>query len=97
MGLQRPFYLFLPICTSAKCPPRNEAMYQITFIKKIIRDMLVANAESLTGVEVVYLNINERSTLRIIQLDLYNVKKQTTYFKTHRLNLLRQQLVTKHF
>ena len=37
----------------------------------------MTNAESLTGVEVVYLSINERSTLRIIQLDLYNVKKQT--------------------
>ena len=41
------------------------------------KDMHVTNAESLTGVEVVYLSINKRSTLMIIQLDLYNVKKQT--------------------
>ena len=57
----------------------------------------MTNAENLTGVEVVFSSINERSTLRIIHLHgPVQCQETDCDFTTYRLNLLRQHLVTKH-
>ena len=56
----------------------------------------MTNVESFTGVEVIYLSINERSTLKDYTSGPVQCQETDCDFTTCRLYLLRQHLVTKH-